>query len=109
MSDILVSTMNDLPGYDVVEVHGEVFGLVVRARNAFSNIGASMRTLVGGEAKGYTSLLSDSRNQAVDRLREAAREHGANAILAMRFDCNEIAGMMSEVAAYGTAVTVHKR
>jgi uncharacterized protein YbjQ (UPF0145 family) len=108
MTDILISTMNDLPGYEVVEVHGEVFGLVVRARNAFSNIGASMRTLVGGEAKGYTSLLSDSRNQAVDRLREAAREHGANAILAMRFDCNEIAQMMSEVAAYGTAVTVRK-
>jgi uncharacterized protein YbjQ (UPF0145 family) len=109
MSDILISTMNDLPGYDVVEVHGEVFGLVVRARNAFSNIGASMRTLVGGEAKGYTSLLADSRNQAVDRLRDAAREHGANAILAMRFDCNEIANLMSEVAAYGTAVTVRKR
>ena len=108
MSDILISTMNDLPGYDVVEVHGEVFGLVVRARNACSNIGASLRTVVGGEAKGYTSLLADSRNQAVDRLRDAAREHGANAILAMRFDCNEIAGLMSEVAAYGTAVIVRK-
>jgi|SRR5690242_4477269 uncharacterized protein YbjQ (UPF0145 family) len=109
MDEILISTMNDLPGYDVLEVHGEVFGLVVRARNAFSNIGASLRTVVGGEAKGYTTLLADSRNQAVERLRQAAAEHGANAILAMRFDCNEIAGMMSEVAAYGTAVTVRKR
>src|SRR5437764_11573 len=77
MTEILISTMNDLPGYDVVEVHGEVFGLVVRARNAFSNIGASMRTLVGGEAKGYTSLLADSRNQAVARLRDAAGGHAA--------------------------------
>ena len=109
MDEILISTMNDLPGYDVLEVHGEVFGLVVRARNAFSNIGASLRTVVGGEAKGYTTLLADSRNQAVERLRQAAAEHGANAILAMRFDCNEIAGVMSEVAAYGTAVTVRRR
>jgi uncharacterized protein YbjQ (UPF0145 family) len=109
MSDIIISTMNDLPGYDVVEVHGEVYGLIVRARNAFSNIGAGFRTIVGGEAKGYTKLLSESRDQAVERLAEAAREKGANAILAMRFDCNEIGDIMSEVAAYGTAVTVRRR
>ena len=108
MSDILISTMNDLPGYEVVAVHGEFYGLIVRARNVFSNVGASFRTIAGGEAKGYTKLLSDSRDQAVERLREAARAKGANAILAMRFDCNEIGGIMSEVAAYGTAVTVRK-
>ncbi|MHB8586077.1 MAG: YbjQ family protein [Thermoplasmatota archaeon] len=107
--EILVSTMNDLPGYEVTQVHGEVFGLIVRARNVFSNIGASFRLLAGGEARGYTQLLTDSRNQAVDRLREMARQKGANAVLAMRFDCNEIADIMSEVAAYGTAVTVRKR
>ena len=106
MSDILISTMNDVPGYEVVEVHGEVFGLIVRARNAFSNIGAGFRTLVGGEAKGYTKLLSDSRLHAQERLEEAARERGANAVIAMRFDCNEIGDIMSEVAAYGTAVTI---
>ena len=106
--DIIITTMNDLPGYEVVEVYGEVFGLIVRARNVFSNIGAGFRTVFGGEAKGYTSLLSDSRNHAVDRLRDAARERGANAVLAMRFDCNEIADIMSEVAAYGTAVRVRK-
>jgi uncharacterized protein YbjQ (UPF0145 family) len=106
MDEIIVSTMNDLPGYEVVEVYGEVFGLIVRARNAFSNVGASFRTLVGGEAKGYTALLADSREQAVERLRNAAAEQGANAVLAMRFDCNEIANIMSEVAAYGTAVKV---
>src|SRR5919206_4949111 len=108
MDDVIISTMNDLPGYEIEEVYGEVFGLIVRARNVFSNLGAGLRTVFGGEAKGYTSLLSDSRNQAVDRLREAARERGANAVLAMRFDCNEIADIMSEVAAYGTAVTVRK-
>jgi uncharacterized protein YbjQ (UPF0145 family) len=109
MSNIIVSTMNDLPGYDVVEVHGEVYGLIVRARNVFSNIGAGLRTVVGGEAKGYTKLLSDSRDQATERLRQAAAAKGANAVLAMRFDCNEIGDIMSEVAAYGTAVTVRPR
>jgi uncharacterized protein YbjQ (UPF0145 family) len=106
MSEIIVSTMNDLPGYEVVEVHGEVFGLIARARNVFSNIGAGLRTLVGGEARGYTQLLSDSRDQAIERLRAAARARGANAVLAMRFDCNELQDLVSEVAAYGTAVTV---
>jgi uncharacterized protein YbjQ (UPF0145 family) len=108
MSDIIISTMNDLPGYEVVEVHGEVYGLIVRARNAFSNVGAMFRTVAGGEVKGFTKLLSDSRDQATDRLKEAAEGKGANAILAMRFDCNEIGDIMSEVAAYGTAVTVRK-
>ncbi len=109
MDDFIITTTNDLPGYEIVQVHGEVFGLIVRARNAFSNMGAGLRTIFGGEAKGYTSLLTDSRNEAVARMTEAAREKGANAVLAMRFDCNEIADIMSEVAAYGTAVTVRRR
>ena len=108
MDDIIITTTNDLPGYEVTQVHGEVFGLIVRARNVFSNIGAGFRTVFGGEAKGYTTLLTDSRNEAVERLKEAARAKGANAVLAMRFDCNEIAQTMSEVAAYGTAVVVRK-
>jgi uncharacterized protein YbjQ (UPF0145 family) len=108
MDEIIITTTNDLPGYEIVEVHGEVFGLVVRARHVFSNIGAGFRTVFGGEVKGYTSMLSDSRNQAIERLRDHTRELGGNAVLAMRFDCNEIADLMSEVAAYGTAVTVRK-
>jgi uncharacterized protein YbjQ (UPF0145 family) len=104
--DLMVTTMNELPGYEVVGVYGEVFGLIVRARNAFSNMGASFRTIAGGEVKGYTKLLSESREHAVDRLRQAAAAKGANAVIAMRFDCNEIGGIMSEVAAYGTAVIV---
>jgi uncharacterized protein YbjQ (UPF0145 family) len=110
MSDdiIIITTMNDLPGYEVVEVYGEVFGLIVRSRNAFSNIGATFRTISGGEVKGYTKLLADSRNHAVERLKDAARERGANAVIAMRFDCNDIGNIMSEVAAYGTAVTVRR-
>ena len=106
--DIIIVTTNELPGYEIVQVHGEVCGLIVRARNAFSNIGASFRTVFGGEVKGYTSLLLESRQHAVDRLKDATREAGGNAVLCMRFDCNEIADIMSEVAAYGTAVTVKK-
>ena len=108
LDSVIVTTTNDLPGYEVVQVMGEVFGLVVRARNAFANIGASLRTLFGGEVTQYTTLLSDSRTQAIERLRLAAMERGGNAVLAMRFDCNEIANIMSEVAAYGTAVRIRK-
>src|SRR3954463_9980760 len=108
--DILVvtTTTNDLPGYEVVEIYGEVFGLIVRSRNLFSNIGASFRTVFGGEVRGYTNLLSDSREQALERLREAAEAKGANAVLAMRFDSGDIGGIMNEVAAYGTAVHATK-
>ncbi len=109
IDQVIVSTMNDLPGYEVTQTLGEVFGLVVRARNAFANFGASLRTVFGGEAKGYTQLLTDSRNQAIERLRLAALERGGNAVLAMRFDCNEIAGLMSEIAAYGTAVIARRK
>ena len=108
MSDMIVTTMNDLPGYQVSEVFGEVFGLTVRSRNIGSDIGASLRGLVGGEVKGYTKMLADSRLEAIERLRQAARDAGANAVIAMRFDCNELGSNMTEVAAYGTAVTVRR-
>ena len=108
MSDIVVTTMNDLPGYRVDEVYGEVFGLTVRSRNIGSDIGAQLKGLVGGEVKGYTKMLADSRLQAVEPLRDAAREAGGNAVIAMRFDCNELGGNMTEVAAYGTAVSVRR-
>jgi len=105
---IIVVTTPDLPGYRVTAVHGEVFGITVRARNMFSNMGAGFRTVFGGEAKGYTKLLSDSRLEAVERMRYAAHQVGGNAVLAMRFDTGEIADLMNEVAAYGTAVTVER-
>jgi uncharacterized protein YbjQ (UPF0145 family) len=105
---VLIVTTNEVPGYRIVQVHGDVFGLIVRARNYFSNLGASFRTLAGGEVAGYTRLLTDSRNQARERMWREARARGANAVVAMRFDCNEIGDIMSEVAAYGTAVTVER-
>ena len=107
--EFIVVTTNDLPGYDVVEAYGETFGLIVRSRNMFSNMGASFRTIFGGEVKGYTQLLSDSRLHALDRLKQEAIAKGANAVLAMRFDTGDIGGVMNEVAAYGTAVKVVKK
>ena len=109
MDEMMVVTANDLPGYEVVEVYGEVFGLIVRSRNVFSNFGASLRTIVGGEVGGYTKMLTKSRNQAMERLRQAAAEKGANAVLMMRFDSGDIGQVMNEVAAYGTAVKVVKK
>ncbi|GAA3824317.1 hypothetical protein GCM10022380_48920 [Amycolatopsis tucumanensis] len=103
---ILLSTMNDLPGYRVVRVYGEVFGLTVRSRNMFSNLGAGFKAMAGGELKGLSKLLSDSRYEALGRLCQEAMAFGANAVLSMRFDCNEIAQTASEIAAYGTAVYV---
>lgn len=109
VSDVIVVTTNELPGFEVIEVYGEVFGLIVRSRNMFSNIGASFRTIFGGEVKGYTKLLSDSREHALARLRDEAKKHGANAVLMMRFDSGDISNVMNEVAAYGTAVKVRKK
>ena len=106
---IVTATTNDIPGYEVVEVYGEVFGLIVRSRNMFSNFGASLRTIFGGEVGGYTKLLSDTREQALDRLRQEAAAKGANAVIAMRFDSSDIGGIMNEVAAYGTAVKIQSR
>ncbi len=103
---VLIVTTNEIPGYRIIQVHGDVFGLVVLARNIFSNMAAQLRTVAGGEVSGYTKLLTDSRNQARHRMWREARSRGANAVVAMRFDCNEIGDIMSEVVAYGTAVTV---
>jgi uncharacterized protein YbjQ (UPF0145 family) len=105
---VLIVTTNEVPGYRITHVHGDVFGLTVRARNYFSNLGAQFRTLAGGEVAGYTRLLTDSRNEARHRMWREARALGANAVIAMRFDCNEIGDIMSEVAAYGTAVTIQR-
>jgi uncharacterized protein YbjQ (UPF0145 family) len=105
---MLISTMNDLPGYDVTEVLGEVFGLTVRSRNVGSQIGASLKSLAGGELKGMTKNLVGSRNEVTQRMVDEALTKGADAILAMRFDTSEMGGNWTEICAYGTAVRVRK-
>jgi uncharacterized protein YbjQ (UPF0145 family) len=103
---MLIATTNDLPGYVVEEVFGEVFGLTVRSRNVGSQIGAAFKSLAGGELKGMTKALSDSREQVIERMVGEAEEKGANAILAMRFDTSEMGSNWTEICAYGTAVRV---
>lgn len=105
----LIVTANEVPGFEVTEVYGEVFGLVVRSRNIISNIAASIRGVIGGEVLEYNRLLTDSRNNAVERMVEAAKVKGANAVIAMRFDASEIGSIFTEVVAYGTAVKIVKK
>ncbi len=105
---MIITTMNDLPGYAIEEVLGEVFGLTVRARNVGSQIGASFKSLVGGELKGMTKMLAEGREHAQQRLVEAAEAKGANAIIAFRFDTSELGSTWTEICAYGTAVRASK-
>jgi uncharacterized protein YbjQ (UPF0145 family) len=105
---MLIVTMSDIPGYEVEEVYGEVFGLTVRSRNLGSQIGAFFRSIFGGELKGMTTMLQDSREQAIARMVIEAEAKGANAIIAMRFDASELGSMWTEICAYGTAVKVRK-
>jgi uncharacterized protein YbjQ (UPF0145 family) len=105
---MIVTTMNDIPGYEVDEVFGEVMGLTVRSRNIGSQIGAGFKSMLGGELKGMTKALVDSREQVRQRMVEEAEAMGANAIIAMRFDTSDMGGNWTEICAYGTAVRVHK-
>ena len=105
---MLITTTNDIPGYSIEEVFGEVFGLTVRSRNAFSQFGAGLKSMMGGELKGMTKALADSRSEVIARLVEEAEAKGANAIVAMRFDTSEMGGVWTEICAYGTAVRVHR-
>jgi len=105
---MIVTTMNDIPGYEVDEVFGEVMGLTVRSRNLGSQIGAGFKSMLGGELKGMTKALVDSREQVRQRMVEEAEGMGANAIIAMRFDTSDMGGNWTEICAYGTAVRVHK-
>ena len=104
---MILSTMNDLPGYEVTEVLGEVFGITVRSRNIGSQFGAGLKAIVGGELKGMSKVLAESRIQAQDRLIEACQEKGGDAVLAMRFDASE-SQVGQEICAYGTAVKIRR-
>jgi uncharacterized protein YbjQ (UPF0145 family) len=105
---MLISTTNELPGYEIIEVLGEVFGLTVRSRNVGSQIGASFKSLAGGELKGMTKNLVASRQEVIDRMVQEAEAKGGDAVVAMRFDTSEMGGNWSEICAYGTAVRVRK-
>ena len=103
---MIVVTTENIPGYRVREMKGQCFGVVVRSQGLGGNIIASLRTIIGGEIKEYTSLLEEARRHAVDRLVANASLMGANAVVMMRFDSSEIGQIMSEIVAYGTAVVI---
>jgi uncharacterized protein YbjQ (UPF0145 family) len=103
---VIIVTTPYLTGHRIVEAKGQTFGLVVRSRGLAGNLAASLRSLVGGEIHEYTSLLEDTRRQAIDRMVQNATVMGANAVISFRFDSSELSGSMSEIVAYGTAVVV---
>ena len=105
---MLVVTTNDLPGYRVVRHLGLVRGLTVRSRSVVGNIGAAFQIFFGGNITVYQRLAEQARQEALDMLIAEAHRVGANAVIAMRYDANEIAAAVTEVLAYGTAVVVEE-
>ena len=103
---MLITTTNDLPGYRVVRHLGVVRGITVRSRNAISDIGGQDQAMFGGKVGVYIKLAEAARKEAMDELIAHAQAEGANAIIAMRYDANDIADGITEVLAYGTAVVV---
>jgi uncharacterized protein YbjQ (UPF0145 family) len=104
----MVTTGTDLPGYRIVACHGMVRGIVVRSRSVFGTIGASLQTLVGGNITLFTELCEKTREEAFELMLEHAAERGANAVIAMRYDANEVMDGVTEVLAYGTAVEARR-
>ena len=105
-SQVVVTTSHELPDARIASHVGEVFGITVRTRNMFSQAGAQMRGIVGGEVGGYTKLMQDARHESLKRLRQEADQVGANAVVSMRMEANQISSDMTEVVAYGAAVVI---
>ncbi|TNM68701.1 YbjQ family protein [Deinococcus radiopugnans ATCC 19172] len=106
---MMITTTNELEGQRVTRQLGVVRGLTVRSRSVLGNLGASLQTILGGNITLYTELAEKARQEAFDLMVQHAQERGANAILAMRYDANEITDGVTEVLAYGTAVVVEPR
>mgnify|MGYP001019727317 CR=1 FL=1 len=102
--DIIIVSSNHIPGYEIVETKGFCYGLTVRSRGVGGQIGAGLRSLVGGEIKEYVKMMEESRDEALYRMIDHARQMGANAIISVRYDSDEISNVMQEILAYGTAV-----
>jgi uncharacterized protein YbjQ (UPF0145 family) len=103
---MIVATTNEVAGYRVVRHLGVVRGLTVRSRSVIGNIGAGIQSLFGGNITLYTELAEKARSEAYELMVQHAAELGANAIIAMRYDANELADGITEVLAYGTAAVI---
>jgi uncharacterized protein YbjQ (UPF0145 family) len=103
---MIIATTNDLPGYRVVRVIGLVRGITVRSRSIIGNFGGALQSLVGGNLSIFTNLAEQARQEALNLMIAHAEQEGANAVVAMRYDSNEITDGITEMLAYGTAVVV---
>lgn len=103
---MIITTTNDVPGRKVTELKGFVQGSTVKTKDIGRDIGASFKTLVGGEIRGYSDLMREAREEALSRMMEEAEEKGANAIISMRYQTAQVMDSAAEVVAYGTAVVV---
>jgi uncharacterized protein YbjQ (UPF0145 family) len=108
MSDITISTQDQLADHKTIKTLGFVSGSTVRSRNAARNFLAGFRTIIGGEIPELTKAVAEAREQALDRLTERAKDMGANAVLAIRLITTEVNEQCSEIVAYGTAAQVEK-
>lgn len=104
--DILLTTMDTVPGHTIIRHIGLAQGNVVRAKHVGRDIAAGLKNIVGGELRGYTELLEEARRDAIDRMTENAREQGANAVVNIRLSTSSVTSGASELYAYGTAVVV---
>jgi len=105
---MLVTTTNEIEGHRITKYLGLVRGLTVRSRSVIGNIGAGIQSLFGGNISIYTDLAEKAREEAYELMVQHAAQLGANAVIAMRYDANEITDGITEVLAYGTAVVVHQ-
>jgi uncharacterized protein YbjQ (UPF0145 family) len=103
---MIITNIETVPGKNIIEHFGLVAGSTIRAKHLGRDIMAGLKNLVGGELKGYTQLLKESRQQALDRMVDQARQLGANAIINVRFSTSSVAQGAAELYAYGTAVLV---
>jgi uncharacterized protein YbjQ (UPF0145 family) len=105
----IVVSSNHVPGYEIVETKGFCYGLTVRSRGVGGQVGAGIRSMFGGEIKEYVKMMGESRDEAVYRMIDHAQQMGANAVISVRYDSDEISNVMQEILAYGTAVVVEKK
>jgi uncharacterized protein YbjQ (UPF0145 family) len=105
---MMVTTATELPGYRIVRNIGIVRGIIVRSRSILGSLGAGLQTIIGGNITLYTQLCEKTREDAYELMMQHAAEHGANAVIAMRYDANDIMQGVTEVLAYGTAVMVER-
>ncbi len=105
---MLIVTTNDAPGYRVVKTLGLVRGITVRSRNAISDMVGGLQSMLGGRVETYVKLAEASRAEALQEMVEHAQAMGANAVIGMRYEANEIMEGVTEVLAYGTAVVVQE-